>query len=237
MEHRAPKEYVLEIFADQTFVKDIVKGQRINHQYVTKAANLSNAAVLHTIFFHRYFPSIRPSLRDLPQLDITLPYIADPPEIETLIDTRTTTLVHQLTSADTPNGGVRGQIAIQFFERRRRKTGGWLGGIGRGGDEEVCWEEWLLEVTIAKPKTESGMPTLSAQPNLQPLITLNVERTKVRRAMESSLQKTAMKILAIVNRDKDHIPPITTSDANPFPYQLVLNPKQEGYGHRFGSWN
>ncbi|ERF74776.1 hypothetical protein EPUS_04945 [Endocarpon pusillum Z07020] len=200
MEHRAPKEYVLEIFADQTFVKDIVK------------------AVLHTIFFHRYFPPIRPSLRDLPQLDITLPYIADPPEIETLIDTRTTALVHQLTSADTPNGGVRGQIAIQFFEKRRRKTGGWLGGIGRGADEEVCWEEWLLEVTIAKPKTES-------------------ERTKLRRAMESSLQKTAMKILAIVNRDKDHIPPITTHDANPFPYQLVLNPKQEGYGHRFGSWN
>ena len=112
-------------------------------------------AVLHTIFFHRYFPSIRPSLRDLPHLDITLPYIADPPEIETLIDARTATLVHQLTSANTPNGGVRGQIAIQFFEKRRRKSG-WLGGMGRGGDEEVCWEEWLLEVTIAKPKTESG---------------------------------------------------------------------------------
>ena len=55
--------------------------------------------------------------------------------------------------------------------------------------------------------------------------------------MESSLQKTGMKIVAIVNRDKDHIPPITTSDANPFPYQIALNPKQEGYGHRFGSWN
>jgi Autophagy-related protein 101 len=66
---------------------------------------------------------------------------------------------------------------------------------------------------------------------------VKLERTKVRRAMESSLQKTAMKIVAIVNRDKDHIPPITTSDANPFPYQIVLNPKQEGYGHRFGSWN
>lgn len=199
MEQRVPREYVLEIFADQTFVKDIVK------------------AVLHTIFFHRYFPSIRPSLRDLPQLDITLPYIADPPEIETLIDARTTNLVHQLTSANTPNGGVRGQIAIQFFEKRRRKSG-WLAGMGRGGDEEVCWEEWLLEVTIAKPKTDS-------------------ERTKLRRAMESSLHKAAMKIVAIVNRDKDHIPPITTSDANPFPYQIVLNPKQEGYNHRFGNWN
>ena len=57
--------------------------------------------------------------------------------------------------------------------------------------------------------------------------------------MESSLQKTAMKIVTIVNRDKDHIPPITTSDANPFPYNIVLNPqnKQEGYGLRFGGWN
>jgi len=27
MEQRPPQEYVLEIFADQTFVKDIVKGQ------------------------------------------------------------------------------------------------------------------------------------------------------------------------------------------------------------------
>ena len=51
--------------------------------------------------------------------------------------------------------------------------------------------------------------------------------------MESSLHKAAMKIVAIVNRDKDHIPPITTSDANPFPYQIVLNPKQEVYSHGF----
>lgn len=51
------------------------------------------------------------------------------------------------------------------------------------------------------------------------------DRIKVRRAMESSLQKAAMKIVAIVNRDKDHIPPITTSDANPFPYRIVVNPK------------
>lgn len=150
-----PREYVLEIFADQTFVKDIVKG-RYNRRRMRSRADISPSAVLHTIFFHRYFPSIRPSLRDLPQLDIALPYIADPPEIETLIDARTTNLVHQLTSANTPNGGVRGQIAIQFFEKRRRKSG-WLAGMGRGGDEEVCWEEWLLEVTIAKPKTDSGM--------------------------------------------------------------------------------
>lgn len=49
------------------------------------------------------------------------------------------------------NGGGRGQVAIQFFEKRRRKA--WLS----RGDEEVCWESWTLKVTVAEPRTESGM--------------------------------------------------------------------------------
>jgi autophagy-related protein 101 len=56
-------------------------------------------------------------------------------------------------------------------------------------------------------------------------ISLGVDAAKVRRAMEKSLQKTAMKIINIVNRDKDHIPPITTTDTNPFPYQIVVHPR------------
>lgn len=68
-----------------------------------------------------------------------------------------------------------------------------------------------------------------------PMLTFLSDRIKVRRAMESSLQKTAMKIVNIVNRDKDHIPPITTSEANPFPYRIVVNPKeQQTREERFG---
>ena len=48
---------------------------------------------------------------------------------------------------------------------------------------------------------------------------------KVRRAMSKSLQKAAFKIVNIVNQYKDHIPPITTTDQNPFPYQVHVNPK------------
>ena len=47
--------------------------------------------------------------------------------------------------------------------------------------------------------------------------------------MELMLQKTAMKIVTIVNRNTDHIPPITTSESNPFPYQIVINPRDEGW--------
>lgn len=52
--------------------------------------------------------------------------------------------------------------------------------------------------------------------------------------MERSLQKTAMKIVTIASRDKDHIPPITTNDGNPFPYHIVVNPKAEGWGQKIG---
>ncbi|MCJ1305357.1 hypothetical protein MMC08_008171 [Hypocenomyce scalaris] len=194
MEPRRAPEYVLEIFADPTHVKDIVKG------------------ILHTVFFHRYFPSLRPS--SLEVLDLTLPLVTDP-ELETLVDTRVAQLIRQLSSTTSPNSSARGQIAVQFFEKRRRKGGGlgWFGG-GRG-EEEVCWEVWMLEVTLAMPRTEA-------------------ERTKVLKAMEMTLQKTAMKIVAIANQYKDHIPPITTSEANPFPYQIVLNPRSENWGTRIG---
>jgi len=191
MEQRRPPEYIIEVFADPSSVKDVVRG------------------ILHTIFFHRFFPSIRPKTRDI--LDLTLPFVDDV-ELETLIDQRTATLVRQLdTSSDlgARNTGVRGLMAVQFFEKKRRKA--WF----MKGEEEVCWEQWTLDVTLATPRTES-------------------ERAKVRKAMEAMLLKAAMKIVTTVNREKDHIPPITTSEANPFPYQIVINPKDNGWGARMG---
>ncbi|KAI9700384.1 MAG: hypothetical protein M1836_002399 [Candelina mexicana] len=131
MEQRRPPEYILEVFADPTCVKDIVKG------------------ILHTIFFHRFFPSIRPRTHDL--LDLTLPYVDDV-ELETLIDQRTTALIRQIdTTSNLSSNSVRGQIAVQFFEKRRRKA--WF---STKAEEEVCWELWTLDVTLATPRTESG---------------------------------------------------------------------------------
>ncbi|KAF2457168.1 autophagy-related protein [Lineolata rhizophorae] len=107
--------------------------------------------------------------------------------------------------------GGRGQLCVQFFEKRRRKS---YFSFGKGEDE-VCWESWTIDVTLANPRTDA-------------------DRVKVRRAMEKSLQKCALKILNIVNRDKDHIPPITTPDSNPFPYHILVNPRTEGWGQRIG---
>lgn len=67
-----------------------------------------------------------------------------------------------------------------------------------------------------------------------PVIIFCLERAKVRQAMETMLLKTAMKIVSTVNREKEHIPPIMTSQTNPFPYQISINPKGDGWGGRMG---
>ncbi|KAF4505374.1 hypothetical protein G6O67_007331 [Ophiocordyceps sinensis] len=205
-----PPEFILDVFSDPRSVRDVVKG------------------ILHTIFFTRFFPSLTPRTRDV--LDLTLPYVDDD-ELETMIDQRASALERQLdaerssasggttaAAATSTNsnphafsngggGGARGQLAVQFFEKRRRKA--WLS----RGDEEVCWESWTVKVTVAEPRTES-------------------ERAKVRRAMEQTLLTTAMKIVTFANSHKDHIPPITTQGGNPFPFKINVDQKETGWAAR-----
>ena len=48
--------------------------------------------------------------------------------------------------------------------------------------------------------------------------------------MELMLHRTVMKIITTANREVDHIPPITTPESNPFPYQIIINnPRDEGW--------
>lgn len=151
--------------------------------------------ILHTIFFHRWFPALTPRTRDV--LDLTLPHVDDV-ELETLIEQRTTALLRQLESspdqtqqspistqqysssfargagntsagATTPGGG-RGQVTVQFFEKKRRKA--WI--MSRG-DEEVCWESWTVRVTVAEPRTESGTSDLSQSIRPHVLTTIQSE--------------------------------------------------------------
>ena len=121
----------------------------------SRGTDILRIGILHTIFFHRYFPPVRPS--SLEVLDLTLPIVADP-ELETLIETRTGQLVRQLSSTSSLSGGSRGELDVRFFEKRRRKAsglGGWLTGTGKT-DDEVCWEVWRLKITLTTPKTETG---------------------------------------------------------------------------------
>lgn len=220
------------------------------------ANTASKTGILHTIFFNRFFPSLAPRTHEV--LDVTLPFVNDD-ELETLIEQRAYALERQLDAERLSNSGGqaggapikgdrmsgpgmgdggsggRGQITVQFFERKRKKA--WP--FGRA-DEEVCWETWTIKVTVAEPRTENGMFTAAHSSNAQlspssPILRQkpkNVERAKVRRAMEQTLFATAMKIVTFVNTHKDHIPPITTQGGNPFPYKINLESKETSWASR-----
>ncbi|EGR52276.1 uncharacterized protein TRIREDRAFT_54384, partial [Trichoderma reesei QM6a] len=138
MDQQKPPEFILDVFSDPRSVREVVKG------------------ILHTIFFNRFFPSLAPRTHEV--LDVTLPYVNDN-ELETLIEQRAYALERQLDAerlgggagAGTADGGSggRGQITVQFFERKRRKA--WL----TRGEEEVCWETWTIKVTVAEPRTDN----------------------------------------------------------------------------------
>ena len=54
---------------------------------------------------------------------------------------------------------------VRFHDRKRRKTGittGWLGRLGGAAqtEEEVCWEEWCVQVIVARPRSEAGWSPL-----------------------------------------------------------------------------
>lgn len=147
---------------------------------------------------------LRPATHDV--LETTLPYVSED-DVENLIEQRTNALIRQIESTSTPQSpqyqqkSGRGQLVLQFLEKKRKK--GWF--VAKA-DEETVWETWSVDVTVTTARSEP-------------------EAARNRRQMEQMLQNAAMKVVMIMERDRSHIPPITTTETNPFPYQILINPK------------
>ncbi|KAI7901949.1 uncharacterized protein BX663DRAFT_94059 [Cokeromyces recurvatus] len=56
------------------------------------------------------------------------------------------------------------------------------------------------------------------------------EKIKLNKSIEHQFIQCLLKILNMVNEYKEHIPSITTTEGNPFPYQIVVQSQIE-------SWN
>lgn len=213
MDSRKPPEYTLELSADRSNVKDVIKGESEISWRTFLDSRSRLGGILHTIFFHRIFSTLRPATHDV--LDTTLPYVSED-DVEDLIEQRINAFIRQVESTSTQQSPQsqtktgRGQLVLQFLEKKRRK--GWF--VAKA-DEETVWENWILDITLTTARSEP-------------------EATRNRKQMEQQLQNAAMKTVMIMNRDRSHIPPITTTETNPFPYQILVNPKSDGWGQKIG---
>ncbi|CAG8439222.1 6542_t:CDS:2 [Diversispora eburnea] len=138
--------------------------------------------------------------REVDLLDITYSAIDDP-EIEKVVEDKVEQFIHNLEH----HGNQKGQIAVMFHEKRTKKA--WF----TKSEEEICWEQWAVTLTTLICRTER-------------------DKLRVRKDMDKQLYSCLFNIIRFVNDKKDHIPPITTPDANPFPYQIVIPATNDSWG-------
>ncbi|CAG8695179.1 15975_t:CDS:2, partial [Cetraspora pellucida] len=139
--------------------------------------------------------------KEVDLLDITYSAIDDP-EIEKVVDEKVELFVRNLES----HGNQKGQISVTFHEKRTTKNA-WFSRT----EEDICWEQWAVTITTVTCHTES-------------------DKLRIRKEMDRQLSACLFKIIRYVNDKKDHIPPITSLDANPFPYQIAIPATNDSWG-------
>ncbi|CAO3566718.1 unnamed protein product [Mortierella alpina] len=136
-------------------------------------------------------------------LDLTIPVIDDP-EVDKLVDEKIAAFVKAVDS----NPQSKGQIGLMFYEKRTKRA--WFSSTS----SEVCWEQWAITINVVTNTNEK-------------------DKQRSIKNMEKALSSLFLSILRTVNERKDHIPPITTSDGNPFPYQIVIPTAADTWGSMF----
>ncbi|KAG1057037.1 hypothetical protein G6F43_001109 [Rhizopus delemar] len=198
-----PKSHIYIVGTIEEAVELVVNqsNKSIKPTQILITGSLIMVGLLHSIFFHRLLGTVAP--RELRVLNTTVS-ITDSQEVEKLIEEKITEFLQNTISSHIKQG----KLAVLFYEKRLKKN--WLS--FSKGEELVCWEQWNITLHLtSSPGSEH-------------------ERFRATRQMESQLSQCLLTILKIVNEQKEHIPSITTIDANPFPYQIATQSQTESWG-------
>jgi len=152
-------------------------------------------AILHSILFHRLFGTVKPQMFEV--LDVTMPGVADR-EMEQLIADRVDTLCKGIESGT----DKRGQIIVTFSEKRPKKS--WFQVYM--GEEDVPWEQWVVNTEMRQPKLERDRQTFND-------------------AVASTLSRSLHTILTHTSSERGRmaVPLITNATGiSPFPLKMTV---------------
>ncbi|EGN93571.1 hypothetical protein SERLA73DRAFT_189272 [Serpula lacrymans var. lacrymans S7.3] len=152
-------------------------------------------AILHSILFHRLFGLVKPQSFEV--LDVTMPGVVDQ-EMEQLVNDKVDIFWKGI------EGGVnkRGQILVIFSEKRPKKS--WFQVYM--GEEEVPWEQWIINAEMRQPKSDR-------------------DRQEFNATLASTLSKSLHVMLTHTSseRGRTAVPLITNSTGiSPFPIKMVV---------------
>jgi len=152
-------------------------------------------AILHAILYHRLFGTVKPQTFDV--LDVTMPGVADP-EMEQLVNEKVDVFWKGIESGS----NKRGQILVTFSEKKPKKS--WFQVYV--GEEDVPWEQWIVNAELRQPKSDRDRHEFSA--------TLAATLTK---ALQVMLTHTSSE------QGRTAVPLITNATGiSPFPIRITV---------------
>lgn len=135
-------------------------------------------------------------------MDVAYPVAANMPDLDTLIDQRIDELIKREFAA--VRAAKRALLSVSFFDSATKKKLGWFG----LGDDKRRWETWSIAVTCLPVGAEQLPASLKL------------------------FEEAVARVWDLVDKHKEHIPPIVTLDTAPFPYVISLGaePHDETWG-------
>ncbi|KAF8529571.1 DUF1649-domain-containing protein [Hysterangium stoloniferum] len=174
---KAP-EIIIDIVVERQMTKEVLRG------------------LLHAILFHRLLGTVKPQTLEV--LDVTLPAVKDA-QIEQMVDDKVNTFWRAVEAGR----HKRAQVVIDMTEKRQKK---WtVTHIFSQGEEEVPWEEWVINMDLCQPHTDR-------------------ERQALNTTLSSTLIDALRKILAHTSSERGRaaVPLITNAfeGLSPFPINI-----------------
>jgi len=114
----------------------------------------------------------------------------------------------------------RGQIIVTFSEKRPKKS--WFQVYM--GEEDVPWEQWVVNAEMRQPKSERGV-SLLYPPNLRADAAASADRQAFNTALASTLSKSLHTMLTHTasERGRTAVPLITNATGiSPFPVKMTV---------------
>lgn len=171
--------------------------------------------ILWCIFFNRLFGPISPSTQEFK--DIPYPIATDVPELEQLIDQKIDILTKKFFSLTHMTEPTSGKLQVVFYYQtpKTKRKSSWFSHKDTQAPENIAWERWLINVECL----------LSSQPDHKPSPGSPTDLSR------HSFEQNMLQIMDYVGNQKDHIPPITTLDVSPFPYEIVVGSSEHSQAH------
>lgn len=159
--------------------------------------------LIHTILFNRALGYVKPQDVDSELFDITYVKCNDS-DLEVKVENG----ISDFCSLMERKPSEAAQLRLAFYEVRKKAA--WFG----SKDDRLYWEQWYINIAVMQPDIAEQQQCSGPEP----VSALSQRQSQ----QQASLKQAQAEVLRCVNEKRDHIPPIASTSAVTFPFDITM---------------